>query len=75
MIITVIVVVWVVCGVYSWGTTLAYFDTKFPSENSYDNAGIAAFVAVMGPVGAVTSYVYSSFNQYGWHLWKRRGEE
>jgi hypothetical protein len=68
-----VILVWFVCGVYGWGTTMAYFDAEFPSDSSRDNSGVAAFTAVLGPPGAIIICLYSNFNQHGWHLWKSGG--
>lgn len=62
-----IVTLWVVCGLYAFGTTMAHFDR---TGTSRDNLGASVLFAIMGPIGAVVSATCSNFNQYGWHLWQ-----
>ena len=71
------VAIWVACGVYGWGTMMAYCDYRnthdweILHEHSRDDVGICAFIAAMGPFGAVNIAVISNFNQHGWEFWER----
>lgn len=65
----VFVVGYLLCSVLAWGTTAAYFKGEFPRIRSRSNVGIAVFMALMGPVGAVASMFLSGFYEYGWSLW------
>ena len=78
--ITLAKAVWILCGFYAWGTTMAEFDyrnrTEWPDLNntSMDNVALAAFTAATGLFGALGSSLLTNFNQHRWELWeKKRG--
>lgn len=72
-----VLVLWLVCGLYNWGTTMA--DQNFRDSNGplfegnlprpRDNIGLAAVMALGGPFGTVVTAVATNFNQHGWTLW------
>lgn len=75
---TKFVLIWVLCGVYNFGTTMAFFDHESDTywhglnQTSRDHVGISVFAAAAGPFGTVAVSLISNFNQYGWHVWERR---
>lgn len=76
-----LIVVWILCGLYSWGTLMANFNycdrTTWArlQQTSRDNAGICGFVALTGPFGIIPALVFSNINQHGWELWGKRGDK
>ena len=72
-----LVLLWLVCGLYTWGTGMATEDWEdriaYPSLrlHSRDEAGFIAVECLGGPFGAVATAIYSNFNQHGWELWEK----
>ena len=73
----IIFIIWIACGFYSFGTTMAYFNWMDKNEwpllhnTSRDHLGTAVFEATLGPMGAIATCVLSNFNQHGWELWEK----
>ena len=69
MTITLFIVVWVLCGFFAYGLTLAAFQRSFPTLADQDRnidryrAWTAAF---FGPIGLVVSLIFSG---HGW-MWR-----
>lgn len=69
---------WAVCGLYSWGTMMAYshyrdtHDWAILNDGARDNVGICTFVSLGGPAGAIVVAFITNFNQHGWELWWHR---
>lgn len=76
-----LVALWIVCGVYAYGTSMAHRNWEnanlFRSLNltSRDNVGLSVFAAIAGPVGALSVAFYTNFNQHGWELWQRKSSQ
>ena len=70
MIIALIVVGWLVCGVYAWGTEFAYFQGAYPTiakENYREDLKFAVGLGLLGgPLAALVSLFMSGFNKHGW---------
>jgi len=68
--IQILAVVWIVCGVLTYGVTFAYFWRKFPllqdepSELRRDR-NFAILTACTGPIGLLTAIFCSDFARYG----------
>jgi hypothetical protein len=45
------------------------------SETSRDELGFCVAVSLFGPISAVVAGLMCNFNQHGWTLWRRGGEE
>lgn len=73
-----ILTVWIICGVYTWGTTMADMDYNNRNqwenlnEHSRDNVGMCAFECLAGPFGVIDMALASNFNQHGWELWEHQ---
>lgn len=65
-----IVLVWVVCGVFNWGASMAHcaWGARHRWTNR-DNVGISTIVAAGGPAGTVAILLVTNFCQHGWSLW------
>lgn len=61
-----VIIVWIICSFYSWGTSYAYFLHEFPCQSRRDNLGITLVVSVAGPISALVNFALSGFNEYGW---------
>lgn len=64
-----VAVVWITCGVLNWGVTLGDFSADFPEWPHRSHYGIAAGMALMGPLGTVVTTLLSNFWQHGL-VWK-----
>jgi hypothetical protein len=56
LLIASIAVVWVVCGVFAFGLTLAYFQKQFPALAEQDwqhDRRVARILALWGPLGVL----------------------
>lgn len=74
MIIALIILAWAVCGVFTYGAILAYFQREFPSiataqfKEDVKNAFFIALVA--GPVSFIVCFFFTDFFKHGF-MWKR----
>lgn len=67
LILLIAVVTWTVCGVLTYGLTLAYFQQKWPSlapDGYREDARFARCMAVTGPIGLATA-LYLGDRRYG----------
>ena len=51
-----IILGWIVCGAFAYGTTLYYFTRKWPQFRHMD---ISVFTGVCGPIGLLVSIFFS----------------
>jgi hypothetical protein len=71
-----ILALWIICGIYTWGTVMADLDWKNHNEwsnlnlHARDNMGIASLEAAYGPMGAIALAFCTGFNEHGWELWE-----
>lgn len=66
-----IITVWLICGFITYGTTFAYFQSKYPlvAEEQYrEDIGDSIFFSLFGPFGLIVSSLLSGFWEYGWKL-------
>ena len=76
--LAIAIVLWAACGLYAWGTTMAYFDYLNRTDwaamhwTSKHHARLCLVEATIGPMGALVAAIGSNFNQHGWQLWERR---
>lgn len=71
MITMIVVLAWLLCSLYSFGTVFAFFQDEFPTIAKDDRRvtyGFATYVALLGPIGALLALLFSGFNKYGWRL-------
>ena len=59
---------WIACGVASYGTVTAMWMAEWKEDSARDAAGLAAFVACGGPFGLVAAMFLSNFWQHGWRV-------
>lgn len=71
-----IIIVWLACGFYAWGTFRAHINylntTRWAvlRNTERDDVGFISFLCLSGPVGALLAVCWSNFNQHGWRLWR-----
>lgn len=74
----ILIVVWLVCSVYSTGTMVAYFQESSPTiavKNYRQDLGFCVCMALLfGPIAAVISTFFSGFLEHGWYIRRRRYE-
>ena len=60
---------WIVCGVFAYGFTLAYFQLEFPGAKSKgSDTAFAALFGALGPIGLIVA-LSNHGSKYGL-LWK-----
>ena len=72
-----LLVVWLVCFIYSFGTAMAYqlYQGRPYGETSRDELGFCVAVSLFGPISVIVAGLWCNFNQHGWMLWRRGGGE
>lgn len=73
MIIVVVVVLWIVCSVLSYGLSLAHFQRRFNAfgfakRNRWQDVCLCLFLSVMGPA-ALASLLLNGYVNHGW-IWR-----
>lgn len=74
-------VLWVVCGLYNWGTIMADMnydnghDWAILNRHARDNAGLAGVFALLGPFWTPVAVFCTNFNQHGWELWEHKSND
>ena len=70
-----LLVMWVVCFIYSFGTAMAdqLYEGRSKGETGRDELGFCVVVSLFGPLSVMANGLWSNFNQHGWTLWRRRG--
>lgn len=69
------VVMWIVCGFYTWGTFMAEMDWRNSHDwailhkGPRDNVGPAFMLSMMGPLAIPADIFETNFNQHGWTIW------
>lgn len=63
-----ILIVWIICGVFSYGTLTAQWKGEFPNSNLRDSLGLRVFISSTGPIGVMASILVTNFFQYGWSI-------
>lgn len=68
----IFILCWIICGVFAYGITFAYFQSMFPSErcdvssDTYDdNMNIAFIMGFSGPFGLIIALINSGFARHG----------
>ena len=61
-----ILLVWLLFGIFNWTATLGYFGTKYPPAKKF--YGFAFAVAITGPIGMGVVAIGSNLFQYGFKL-------
>ncbi len=57
------------CSVLAYGITFAYFQGEFPElaeKQRLIDRIFSVVVAVFGPIGLLTTYIWSDFAKHGW---------
>ena len=70
MITLAIIAIWIICGVFAYGITFAYFQGEFPDifderRTVIVTACLGTFLAILGPGGLLVSFLMSGFAQHG----------
>ena len=69
--VSILVALWVLFGIFNFGSTLAFFEGKYPVKSEVDKTEyrrIAAGVATLGPVGTIPAILCSEMLKYGWRV-------
>lgn len=62
---------WILCSLYSAGTTFAYYQGRWPTIAVQCRRADLNFALVMslgGPLTALMTLFYCDFNKYGWRI-------
>lgn len=68
MVEALVIIGYIVCSIITYETALAYFQRKYPllmEDNYRKDAGMAALLALFGPVGLILSMFLFGFWKYG----------
>ena len=63
-----IIVIWIICGILTYGITFGYFQGGWPeiSEKGYrQDMSFSVFFGLLGPIGLIISFFISGFAEYG----------
>jgi len=74
MAITLFMVIWTICGVLTYGITLAYFQRNYPEiakEDYREDVGFSVLFGIVGPIGLFVSLWGSGFAKHGL-MYRRR---
>jgi hypothetical protein len=69
------VVIYLVCGIYAYGTAMAelhwYSDNEWTALHlgTHNFVRTCALEGALGPGGAVAMVMITNFNQHGWRMW------
>lgn len=74
--VSLLLLVWVACGVATAGITYAEFDGEFPDSRGPDRHRellmMSISFAMFGPFGLLVSFVNSGLARHGWRLWMNK---
>lgn len=60
--------IWIICGILSYGITFGYFQNKYPrmaEKRWVEDFRFAVFFGILGPIGLSVSFPLSGFVKYG----------
>jgi hypothetical protein len=66
--LVLIILGWLICGILTYGISLAYFQRTFPTiaqEMVREDMGISCIFGLFGPLGLVILFFFSGFAQCG----------
>lgn len=58
---TIVVVIWIVCGIFAYGADYSYFQREFPTGMDGDHRLGAIFMGFLGPIGLLIEWKYYKF--------------
>ncbi len=68
-VVRLILFAWVCCGIFNYGATLAYLQSKYPNiadvDYKYDVAW-SIYMGVLGPFGTVSELINFNPREFGW---------
>lgn len=69
MIMVAFILVWIVCGIASYGITFAYHQAEFSSiaeEHYREDVAHSALFALFGPIALLVALGTTGFAKHGW---------
>lgn len=63
--ITIILSLWILCGVLAYGISFAYWQRKCPASEWREDSAFSFLYACFGPIGLSVAFVASGYAQYG----------
>ena len=66
--LTLILVIWLLCALYTYGVTFAYFQGEYPKLDKASDRQFALAYSLFGPLTAIIATFLSGFLKHGWRL-------
>jgi len=66
--VIIVLIVWIACGVLTFGITFGYFQREFPllaEEGGHSDRMLALLFAAFGPIALITTFFLSGCLKHG----------
>ena len=67
-VILLVLIIWLICGILTYGITFAYMQEEYPlvAEIGYEaDRNFAILLGICGPIGLLVSFFRSGFAKHG----------